>query len=266
MLRSINEIIGYGLFAEGKDIGKCKDLLFDDRWWTIRHLVTDTEGWLLGKKVLVSPLMIEVVDWVSKQIILNITQKQLENCPDPEEDETVSRVHEKKLFSYYGYADYWNGNLLWGVASYPEPIANVPVIDSEAHKDPEDYEQNNFLRSFKEVKSYTIKATDGDIGHVEDFIIDDKTWAIRYVVVDTRDWLPGGKKVLLSMNWVEDVSWTERCLSVSLTVEQVRNSPEFDPEKPVNIEYETRLYDYYGRPFEKSITKKLQEMIGNPFF
>ncbi len=112
---------------------------------------------------------------------------------------------------------------------------------------------------------YDIEASDGNIGHVEDFILEDKTWALRYVVVDTRNWLPGGKKVFLSLDWITKVSWEKSTFFLDISKAQVENSPEFDPEKPVNIGDETRLYDYYGRPFEKNITKKLQAMIANPF-
>jgi hypothetical protein len=218
MLKSINEIIGYMLFAKENDVGKCKDLLFDDQLWTVRHIVADTGGWLVGKKVLVSPVMVQKTDWQMQSIFLDITREQLEKCPSLLEDEPQAQDREE-----------------------------------------------NHLRSYKQVKGYNIEASDGNIGHVEDFILEDKTWALRYVVVDTRNWLPGGKKVLLSLNWVKKVNWELSTLFLDISKEQAEHSPEFDPEQPVNIEYETRLYDYYGRPFEKNIRKKLQKMIANPF-
>jgi uncharacterized protein YrrD len=218
MLRRINEIIGYTFFAKENDVGKCKDLLFDDQRWTVRHMVADTGGWLVGQKVLVSPVMVQKTDWQMQSIFLDITREQLEKCPSLLEDEPQAQDREE-----------------------------------------------NHLRSYKQVKGYNIEASDGNIGHVEDFILEDKTWALRYVVVDTRNWLPGGKKVLLSLNWVKKVNWELSTLFLDISKEQAEHSPEFDPEQPVNIEYETRLYDYYGRPFEKNIRKKLQKMIANPF-
>jgi hypothetical protein len=103
------------------------------------------------------------------------------------------------------------------------------------------------LRSVGEVAGYHIEASDGEIGHIEDFIFDDETWKIRYVVVDTKNWLPG-RKVLVSPLWVEDVSWRKRRVRVDLTQEEIKSSPEYDPTAPVNRQYEERLYDYYGRP------------------
>ncbi|MBU0995924.1 MAG: PRC-barrel domain-containing protein [Proteobacteria bacterium] len=271
MLRRINEIIGYTLFAKENEVGKCKDLLFDDQLWTVRHMVADTGGWLVGQKVLVSPVMVQKTDWQMQSIFLDITREQLEKCPFLLEDEPVSREHERKMFQYIDHPYYWLNDGLWDHSEYPAVRTHVPEesaqkADEEILKEIEEPDrEENHLRSYKEVKGYKIEASDGNIGHVEDFILEDKTWALRYVVVDTRNWLPGGKKVLLSLNWVKKVNWELSTLFLDISKEQAENSPEFDPEQPVNIEYETRLYDYYGRPFEKNITKKLQKMIANPF-
>jgi hypothetical protein len=103
------------------------------------------------------------------------------------------------------------------------------------------------LRSTEEVLGYDIQATDDAVGHVEDFIFDDETWIIRYIVVDTRNWLPGGK-VLVSPEWIKSINWAKRTVSVDLNRHTIKNSPEFDPSQPVNRKYEIQLYDYYGRP------------------
>lgn len=268
MHRSANEIIGYKLHARDDHFGTCEDLLFDDRWWTVRHIVANTGNWLMGRMVLVSPIMIERPDWQTRSLFLNVSKEAVENCPSPSKDEPVSREHEKKLFQYYGYPYYWAGTGLWGPATYPAAVGTITPGNAEDKEgEPDDIEdsENNHLRSFKEVKGYSIKGSDGDIGHVEDFILDDETWALRYVVVDTRNWLPGGKKVLLSLNWAKSVSWEDAAFAVDLTTRAIENGPEFDPAEPVNLETETRLYDYYGRPFEKTIDKHLQQHIANPF-
>jgi len=87
------------------------------------------------------------------------------------------------------------------------PEESAVKVDAEIVEElqAQDWEENH-LRSYKEFKGYDIEASDGKIGHVEDFILKDKTWALRYVVVDTLNWLPGGKKVILSLNWVKFVS------------------------------------------------------------
>ncbi|MFO7913855.1 MAG: hypothetical protein R6V15_17005 [Desulfotignum sp.] len=268
MLRSANEIIGYKLHVEEEKFGTCEDLLFDDRWWTVRHIVANTGNWLVGKLVLVSPLMIATPDWNTRSLFLSVSKEAVENCPDLSEDEPVSREHEKKFFRHYGYPYYWAGAGLWGPSTYPaavEPVTTGPATDPEEETEQTEAGEENHLRSFKEVKGYFIKASDGDIGHVQDFILDDETWALRYVVVDTRNWLPGGKKVMLSLNWAKSVNWEDSTFEMDLTTKAIENGPEFDPTMPVNLETETRLYDYYGRPFEKTIDKQLQQHIANPF-
>ena len=105
---------------------------------------------------------------------------------------------------------------------------------------------DSHLRSTIEVNSYNIQASDGEIGHVEDFIIDDETWAIRYLVIDTHNWWPG-KKVLVSPQWIERVSWSDSKVFVNLSRESIKNSPEYTEESLITRDYETILYQHYKR-------------------
>lgn len=266
MMRSADHIIGYRLNATDGDFGTCQDLFFDDQMWTIRHLVANTGLFKMGQMVLISPMMIDKPDWESRNIYLNVSQKTLEDCPAPTENEPVSREHEKRIYDHFRYPYYWSGPSLWGI--YDQPV--IPEVygedlKKEAQKAEQEKENRNHLRSFKEVKGYDIKAKDGLIGHVQDFILDDVSWALRYVIVDTRNWLPGGKKVMLSLSWARSVNWAERTFEIDLTRDEIKEGPEFDPETPVNVEYETALYDYYGRPFNKTIDKTAQQRIGTPY-
>ncbi len=137
MMRSVEEIIGYELNATDGEFGKCKDLLFDDRWWTIRHMVASTGPWLIGRLVLVSPLMIQQPDWESRNIYLNVSRETIENCPSPMEDETVSQEHENKMALYYGYPNYWADEGIWG------PVPNPAVAElMETEKESEDEKEN----------------------------------------------------------------------------------------------------------------------------
>lgn len=270
MLRSANKLTGYRLHATDETLGKCRDLFFDDRWWTIRHLLANTGSWMTGRMVLVSPLMILKPDWESKNIYLNVSKEAVENCPAPSEDEPVSREHEKKMALYYGYPNYWSGEGLWGPAPTPAAAELIAIQartreKEEITEETEPLEETNHLRSLKEVIGYGIGAPDGEIGHVDDLILDDETWALRHAVVDTRNWLPGGRKVLISLDWIDAVSWSKRTFTTTLSKDLIKKSPEFDPEIPVNAEYETRLYDFYGRPVERNINKRIQQQIANPF-
>ena len=243
MLRSVKEIMNYVLSAEDGEIGRCKDFLFDDEFWTIRYMVADTGKWLSDRKVLISPISLREPDWLSRRFFVNLTREQIGNSPPLDEDAPVSRQYEKEYFKHYYWPFYWTGGDIWGPAPYPPP---VPLRQKEIEESDEDPEESH-LRSVKEVTGYHIQAEDGEIGHVEDYIVDDEVWAIRYMVVDTRNWLPG-RKVLVAPQWIESVDWLKYRVEVNLTTEEVKKSPEYDPAEPVNREYEVQLYDFYGRP------------------
>ncbi len=246
MLRSIDELLGYVLAAEDGEIGRCKDFLFDDRHWTIRYMVADTGKWLPGRKVLISPISLGEPDWTARKFPVKMTKGQVENSPPLEEDMPVSREYETRYFNYYGYPYYWAGAGLWGSAAYPGALYGVPQADVREER--VEKKRPNHLRSAKEVEGYRIDANDGHIGHVEDYIVEEETWTIRYVIVDTRNWLPGGKKVLISPDWTSAIQWQKKELVVDLTKDAIKNAPEYDPSVPINREYEVRLYDFYGRP------------------
>jgi uncharacterized protein YrrD len=104
------------------------------------------------------------------------------------------------------------------------------------------------LRDMDDLEGYAIRATDGTIGHVKDFYFDDEAWVIRYLVVDTGSWL-SSRKVLVSPIAIGQPDWTAKVLPVSITKEQVKNSPDIDTEKPVSRQHEMRYLGYYGYPY-----------------
>jgi len=245
MLRSTRELTGYRLHANDGEIGRCKDFLFHDEEWVIRYMVADTGTWIPNRKVIISPLFLGEPDWASSRFPVHLTKDQIEEAPPLGEHEPVSRQHEGEMFRYYGYPYYWVGNALWGPGATPRQLrahAKEAGLDQDSGS-----EGDPHLRSVDEVTGYHISAQDGDIGHVEEFVVDDETWILRYMVVDTRNWLPG-RKVLLSPSWVDSLDWTEETASVAMTKEQIKASPEYDPRTPINRDYEARLYDFYGRP------------------
>lgn len=244
MLRSVGELSDYVLAAEDGEIGRCRDFLFDDRHWATRYMVADTGKWLPGRKVLISILSLGDPDWIRRLFAVKLTKKQIEQSPSLDEDAPVSRRYETEYFDYHQWSYYWAGADVWGGGPYPLAYAATPADRKGA---PEERPEKCHLRSVREVKGYHIRAADGEIGHVEDFIVDDADWVIRYMVVNTRNWLPG-RKVLITPPWVESIEWAERRVQVDLTREGVKESPEYNPSQPVNREYEVRLYDYYGRP------------------
>jgi hypothetical protein len=244
MLRSLKEIIGYSVHAKDGDIGKVINFYFDDQRWIIRYLVADTGGWLSGKKVIISPAgFYDKPDWANHSFPVAFTKDMVKECPDVDADKPISRRYEEEISKYYNWPIYWE--------AFPQstvsPIAPaMETMESEIYK-PREERGDMHLRSAKEVIGYHIQAEDGSIGHIDDFIIEDDSWDIRYLVVDTRNWLPG-RKVLIAPLWVKNVSWAESKVFVDFTKEQIKMSPEYDPSAPVNRGYEDKLYDFYGRP------------------
>ncbi|MDT8387539.1 MAG: PRC-barrel domain-containing protein [Thiogranum sp.] len=245
MLRGINELTGYALHATDGDIGSCDDFLFDDRSWVVRYMVARTAKWLPGRKVIISPVLLDQPDWQTRHFPVRLTRQQIEECPPLEEHAPVSRQYEIGYHQYYAMPFYWVGQELWG--AYPDPAG---VVHPVAKPDPEALEtepEEGHLRSIEEVTGYRIHARDGEFGHVEDFLLDDESWALRYLVIDTRNWLPG-RKVLMAPQWLESVDWVHEQVHVDLTVERIKNSPGFDPSQLVDRHHEIALYDYYGQP------------------
>ncbi|MGD8714410.1 MAG: PRC-barrel domain-containing protein [Desulfobacterales bacterium] len=243
MLRNVSAILNHVLLAQDGEIGRCKDFLFDDEKWTIRYMVADTGKWLPGRKVLISPMVLGQPDWSTRCFQVNLTGHQIENSPALDKDAPVSRQYEIIYGKRFGTPPYWGGLNVWG--DYPGPA----LLRAEQNKLATDFEgpEENHLRSIKEVTGYHIQASDDEIGHVEDFVVDDETWTLRYIAVDTRNWLPG-RKVLVSPQWATQVDWAERKLWIDLTTDNIKNSPEYDPTAPINRGYERTLYNYYGRP------------------
>lgn len=245
MQKSVKDLTGYAIVATDGDIGKLDDFYFDDKSWTIRYLVASTGSWFQGKDVLLSPFAVAKAGVSSDRINVTLTKKQVEESPSIDTDKPVSRQHEADYHDYYGYPYYWSGPYLWGPMYYPQlPEADQIIVEERRAKQEEAGDLH--LRSATTVTGHYIEATDGDIGHVEDFIIDDETWEIRYMVVDTRNWLPG-KKVLIAPRWIDRVSWDDSKVYVNLSRDAIENAPEYHPDA-LNREYEGKLYDHYDRP------------------
>lgn len=252
MLHRIAELKGYPLKARDGEIGRVKELLFDDQQWIVRYLVVDTGTWLTGHRVLISPYA--VTAGIQEAIPVNLTRKQVEDSPFPEADLPVSRQFEARYYAYYGWPMYWQGPHVWGATAVPVhgPIDPVEPSDTDQEGDPH-------LRSSREVTDYHIQAQDGEIGHLEDLIIDDKNWSIRYLLVDTRNWWPG-KKVLIPPSWASNISWQESKVFVDLDRRSIKEAPEYDSTQIVSRDYEEKLFRHYNR---RGYWSDDPEVIGN---
>ncbi|MFA7418084.1 MAG: PRC-barrel domain-containing protein [Melioribacteraceae bacterium] len=241
MLHKVKALKGYGLNSHNGEIGKVLEFYFDDKHWTIRYLVADAGNWLTGRQVLISPYSIMRVNEKEEQIQIDLTKKQIVDSPTLDSDKPVSRQYETDYYGYFGWPLYWDGPNTWGY--FPDIVRDSKKW-SDVKSGEDSWDPN--LRSTHEVTGYNIEAADGDIGHVVDFIIDDESWTIRYLIVDTRNWLPG-KKIILSPFWIDRVSWGEAKVFVNLTMEQIKESPEYSDDLLLTRDYETGLHKHYNR-------------------
>ena len=244
MIRSVQQTRGVAIEATDGPIGDIHDIYFDDQEWKVRYYVVDTGKWLPGRKVLIPPHAIRQASPDDVGLPVDLTREQVRNSPDVDTDRSISRRAELALYSYYGWAPYW----------FPLQPAGLGVAEGTAAERERDATAGRYggdpnLRSAREVIGYHVSATDGEIGHIDDFLVDDQTAKIRYAVVDTRNWLPG-RSVLVSPQWITEVKWSESKVFVSITREAVRNSPEYDPAIQLDTAYESRLFGHYGYPIE----------------
>jgi uncharacterized protein YrrD len=246
MLRSLKSFEGYRVSATDGEIGSVVNFLFDDARWAVRYLVVETGTFFEERRVLLSPISFRQVDGTSRHFHVALTKDKVKGSPSVDVDKPVSRQHERDYYQYYGYPYYWGYPGLWGLGLYPNLLATGTWKETASER-PDTASQDLHLRSAKDIRGYHIQGNDDEIGHVADFIVDDETWEVRYLVIDTSNWWMG-KKVLVAPHWASRISWEESKVHVALSRETIKNSPEWNPDAPVNRAYEERLYDYYGRP------------------
>jgi hypothetical protein len=231
--------------------------MFDDETWTVRYMVADTGSWLTGRLVLLSPQSLGHADWGARRFPVNLTRQQIEDSPPIEDDLPVNRRHEIDLNAHYGWRDYWGGGMFTaatatGIAQ-PGQVFTTPAGESDedrlesqkarARQD-EDIDHPE-LRSVRDVTGYDIESTTGQIGVVDDFVIDDADWSVRYMAIDTHKWLPG-KDVLVAPGWIKEISWHEHTVTVELGKQKIEEAPEYKRGMHISRAYEEQLFRHYG--------------------
>jgi sporulation protein YlmC with PRC-barrel domain len=233
MLLAGSALNGYTIEASDGSLGTVSDLLFDDRSWNVRWLVVNTGTWLSGRKVLIHPSAIVQPDDERQQLPVRLTKAQIENGPDVLDIQPVSKQLEDHLYRH-------------GASAPVPPAADASAAMGEAAEigfrlsdgDPH-------LRSVAAVTGYHIQASDGEIGHIKDMLLDDARWEIRYLVIDTKNW-GFGKHVLVSPYAVREIRWSDKHVRLDLGCEQVKSSPPWDREEIIDRAHEENLHTHYG--------------------
>lgn len=252
MLRVGSALMGYTIAATDGHIGSVSDMMFDDRRWTLRWLVVDTGRWLSGRKVLLHPSALRQPDGAMETLPVALTKQQISDSPEFHHELPVSREIEQRLHTHFGWDPFWGSSLYGAMAMSEEKRPHPQPGDDEPERVAEEVSEHEpsfdpHLQSFTGMNGYHIEAEDGGIGHVENLLLDDENWTIRYLIVDTRNWWQG-KRVLIAPHAVTAIRATEERISVDLTQAAVRSSPEWNPLKTVDEEYAARLHRHYGWP------------------
>lgn len=248
MLRNARHLESFELRASDGAIGRVTDFFFDDRRWMVRYFVVEAGTWLDHREVLIAPASIHVLGWEQRVLSVDLTRDQVRHSPTIDPEEPVSREQEVALSQYYSWPMYWGG------AGFSDPmmLAAPPFLPvsplRERHaRATSTLDEQHHLRSVADVRGYRIEANDGEIGNVDDFLVDDSDWRIGYLIVDTRNWWPG-RRVLVAPEWIYEVGWDEAKVFVDLSRNAVKHSPTYDPHAALPAGYTDRLHAHYGQP------------------
>ena len=253
MMQVISALKGYAIEASDGKIGTVADFLFDDASWRVRWLVVDCGTWLTGRKVLIHPSAISRADLEQRRFVVSLTKAQVEKSPELAVHQPVSQQMENQLYTYYGWDTRWSGPYLGetpGAMAWPfmpPPYFGLGLTDVAHGKGARLHGADPHLRSVDEVMGYHVHAVDGEIGHIENFMIDDADWSIHYLVVDTRNWRPG-KRVLISPLAVKSIDWFDRHVELDVSRKKIESSPAWDPLEAFTQIYAKRLHEHYGWP------------------
>lgn len=248
MIRSLKSLRGDDIVASDGVLGDVHDFFFDDHSWQLRYLVIDTGNWLPGRRVMVSPRSIASIDAKRGKLKVNLSREEIESSPGIAADAPVSRQHEIDLADHFRWPRYWE--------EFPSGVGIPPMIPSLQHEaaaaapyGPAEeirarHDPN--LRSAAEVEGYHVAARDGQIGHIDDFLVDDVDWTLRYLVVDTRNWLPG-RHVLVAPAWTRGIDWGDQKLLVDADRETIEQAPEYEPGMEIDAALQRRIFEHYGQ-------------------
>ena len=228
MLQSIKKLYGKKLRTPEGNIGHVEDFYFNDERWIVRYVVADTGTWLPGRAVLLSPHAFGKFRQEDDCLLISLTREQMEKSPLMEAHKPVSRHFEEEYFRYYGWPCYWQGGEIWGpqpsgrAAPPPHHLATKTASPGSRLPDAGD----PHLRSNKALHGYHLETRDGPIGSVVDFMLDDRTWTIRHLVIETGHWL-SGMEIAISPKHIEWISYRDSKVFVDMTKRVILEATEY---------------------------------------
>ena len=244
MFKRACEVDGFVLCAQDGEVGHVTDLYFDDEQWTVRYLVIGTGPWFFGRRVLISPNAVSGIDWDERKVRVTLTMQQVRESPDIDTDRPISREQESEYHLYYNFPPYWGGVALWG--RYAQPGGELSDEDLAEHERTKQEEKGkeNHLRSAREVRGYRVMAIDGEVGHVDDFLMDPTTWAIRYLAVNTGSWLKK-HEVVITRKLVDQVVWAQAQMNVNASKALIESAPDYHRDTGIDRALEARIFEHF---------------------
>lgn len=239
MKRSLKQLIGFKIKATNGEKGNVLDFLFDEERWVIRYLEINLGSKFTDRKVLIGRTFLDKPEWDGYVFPINISISDIENAPELKEHLPVSIKYEEEFNKHYRIINYWDLPVSAIATLYPPRPIKIPL------KEINEKDLDTKLRSFNEVNGYDVHAIDGTIGHITDIIVDDFDWQIVYAVVDTSNWIPWSKKVIIPVNRLESISYLKNEIKINLTIDRIKNSPEYIDCSQIKTEYEKALYEFY---------------------
>jgi uncharacterized protein YrrD len=254
MLRSVKELSGFAIHATDGDIGSVDDIYFEENSWMIRYVVVDTGHWLPGRRVLLAPVAIGRPDWANRKLPVSLTRQKVRESPDVSTTLPIMRQQELELHQHYLWEPYWIPGFTGIMGGGLGPIG-IPFTDEDEEEEQEKQTEESAasaqpqapnLRSADEIMDYDVEATDGAIGHVEDFLFDEMEWSLRWVLIDTGVWIPG-RKVLIPISWIDRIMMADETVHLALPRDLIASSPSTDPARPLDPQLEEQLYSHYRK-------------------
>jgi hypothetical protein len=257
MLRPFHSLRGSALAASDGEIGKIREFYFDDELWIVRYLIVEAGSCLSSREVLIVPLVLGAIDPRSGAIAVTLTREQVLHAPLIETDRPISQQEEARLHQHYDWDPHRLPRGVPGLMLVPSALAPAPafapapevseILQPDLPPDSRGAKGHRHLRSSAEVLSgYTINAQDAEIGIVNDFIVDDVEWRVRYLEIHTGI-LFFGKDKLLAPEWVERISHETAEVFVNLVSAAIKDAPEYNSAEPLSQVFEQRLHDHYSR-------------------
>ncbi|MFT3870678.1 MAG: PRC-barrel domain-containing protein [Nibricoccus sp.] len=218
-----------------------RDVFFDDEHWMVRYFVVNTSSWLVGRKVLILPHSLRGIDNFNRTLAVDLTREQIKKSPDIDTHQPMSRAQELRYHRYFGFPIYWGG--IAGEASVPIPA--IPEPQYPPKEDVPGESEESHLRSARELEGYHVEANDGPMGHVTELLIAPEDWRIAYLVLKTKDWLPG-KTVVVPTHSFRNVNWFDRTIKVALDRSEIEAAPEFNLPDLENGMLAEKLQHHFG--------------------